>query len=211
MMNRSITVAIVAPCLSALIGLPALAERPSINALNAAVNQLEAENNAQQAKIDELKAASLRVFDGTGAELGLLIGLEAAADSLLVYLQGIGAYTRISTITGQLLDDTNNALYFEGAGCTGQAYLETEANRSASRLVTPVIDGTERYFVGGNQHVGVVAVESFVTFGHATANSVCKGPTSTPAVGAVLAEELQVGDLGLPLPLALPIYIAPAP
>ena len=65
-MNRSTVVAFVAVGLSALIGLPALAERPSINMLNAAVNQLEAENNAQQAEIDALRAASLRVFDVNG-------------------------------------------------------------------------------------------------------------------------------------------------
>ena len=40
-MKRSTIVAFVALCLSTLIGLPALAERPSINALNAAVNQLQ--------------------------------------------------------------------------------------------------------------------------------------------------------------------------
>ena len=208
-MKRSIVLAFVTPCLLALIGLPALAQRPSISQLDAEVSELEAENDAQQAEIDQLRAASLRVFDATGAELGLLVDWEATSNSALVYLRGIGAYTKIRTDSGLLEDGNNNTLYFVGAGCTGQSYLAVEIGMAASRLVSPVIGVTERFFVGGNQYVGIIPVQSFAHFGARAPANCQNGPTSTP-LNAVSAEELSIGDIGLPLPLDPPIYMAPA-
>ena len=51
-------------CFSLFIASPALGERPSINKLNAEVNQL-------QAQVEALQSDSLIVIDGNGNELGL--------------------------------------------------------------------------------------------------------------------------------------------
>ena len=152
---------------------------------------------------------SFRVFDGTGTEIGPLVDWSQDGESISVYLRNIGAYTELSTRTGLLQDENSSAVYFGGAGCTGQPYLETGGKGAASRLFSPIIEGTERYFVGSNELAEMVTVGSFASFGR-EGNATCGGDTGT-GLRTVLADEISLEALGLSFPLPLPIYIAPGP
>ncbi len=142
-------------------------------------------------------------------EIGLLVDWSQDGESISVYLGNIGAYTELSTRTGLLQDENGSVVYFGDAGCTGQPYLEAGGNGAASRLFSPIIDGTERYFVGSNELAEMIPVESFASFGR-EGNATCGGPTGT-GLRTVLAEEISLEAIGLSFPLPLPIYIAPAP
>ena len=204
-------------------GGPSLTERvetleAELSALETAVDAIEEgfiselqdltqRQDAQQVEIDELKAASLRVFDSTGTEIGLLVDWPQGGESISVYLENIGAYSELSTRTGLLQDEDFSEVSFAGAGCTGQPYLVAGGNGAASRLFSPIIEGTERYFVGSNELAENVPVESFASFGR-IGNATCGGPTGT-GLRTVLAEEISLEAIGLSFPLPLPIYIAP--
>ena len=113
-MKRSIIVAFVALCLSALIGLPALAERPSISKLNAEVNQL-------QAQVEALQSDSLIVIDGSGNELGALINNNLSVTEFQFFFDALAVILIVGAESGVVARTARN-VFFDLPDCEGQPY-----------------------------------------------------------------------------------------
>jgi hypothetical protein len=145
------------------------------------------------------------VFDATGHELGLLAGdLRPNSNILPTYIEGIGAVVMLVELGG--IDKSPIGVYYAGSGCTGQAYVEKFVSFVHWDLAPQVDGGEARLFIAQRVEGSEADVESA-----GTAGSPCDDLTDAPRTlpHAVPADEITMNDLGLPYPLALPLFIAP--
>ena len=121
----------------------AQAQRPSLGLLQGQINQLEAENNAQQAEIDALTAEAdteLIVVDSTGEILGQALAIESDGLAVQVKFDLPGLPPFVFLVTKETFQTNNLTPWFESTDCTGQAW--TEGNNATSRVVAFVRGNT---------------------------------------------------------------------
>jgi hypothetical protein len=177
--------------------LPASAERPSLNKLNAEVNQLQAENEAQQAEIDTLRAGQPHVFDSDGQDLGTALGPPTSASEFLVLHASLGLVVHLDTANPSgLRMQRIGALYYEGLGCTGKRY-------AAPIFVNQVY----RDPVSGNSRIGLLEMPATRAFLSAWVGDCLDIAISSSSISTSPFTD----DLGYNLPLVEPLWIGPAP
>ncbi len=147
---------------------------------------------------------TLRVFDGSDVNLGLLIREDlifSPLTTVTAYREDLDAFVLIDKSNGLLIGPTGvGAIVFELPNCVGTAYLPFEF---ATRLVfTGPVTAPDRFFVGGNELVSSAPFESII--------DLLSPPGCMNTVGvrpeAVTAREVLSTVVGMPVPLALPIH-----
>jgi hypothetical protein len=141
--------------------------------------------------------ASLRVVDGSGAEVGSLVeDARANLGIFMVFLESSGVIVPLSSGGSLALNNISQPIYFTLPGCTGAAYAFGLG--AAGRLRADPDSG--RLFAAETTEETNVSVESLLGSG-------CVARPGHVLSVAVPATEVTPADLGLNLPLPRPLYV----
>jgi hypothetical protein len=153
-------------------------------------------------------AEVLRVFDATGAEVGIYAGsdankkLEADPWRYLIYLPNSEILLNVFGIDGEQKSQ-NVWFYFESTDCTGVIYT-----KQAGRLIRGGYHG-DLYVATGTEVVAIQPLSESSLTPTPTANS-CLAVT-TPVTRSVVPATVidPATDLGISFPLPAPLYVGP--
>jgi hypothetical protein len=148
---------------------------------------------------------SLRVFDALGTELGWLVNRNTER-IYRVFLESINA-AALFGVSGGLLADVYDGVYFNGLDCTGQAFV---SQWFVGSLVIPanVPGWTGRLFVGRE---GVPRMENVELVSVYNTRGACENEGGGAPYWVIPADEVTLEDLGLDFPLPAPLYVDLAP
>jgi len=177
-----------------------------VRGLQAQINELEAENSAQQAEIDALHAEVLRVFDGNGADIGPFVGFIGGSSTFDIWFDSVGA--RMGINANAKIQKAQEKFNFSNLDCEEPGFGST---LSAARI----------HFSGGGDDEPPVRIfvaqrtpsVEVLLRSQLASNGVCLNSPEPFTPGGLLIplDEIIFEDIGLPDPLVPPLYVAPAP
>jgi hypothetical protein len=139
-------------------------------------------------------ATTLRVFDGEGRQLGILVD----AERWWVYVSSIDAIVPLDPESGRV-EESGNEVIFSTPDCQGQAYTDAAWAGRASAVINNSL------LIGERFGFAIVSIHSR----RAAPTGNCTAVGGAPSVAVVPVREVPTSSLGWDLPLPLPIYVLP--
>ena len=155
-----------------------------------------------QEQIDELRNGQIRVFDGSGLDLGPLVFFDGETREIDFYSEPIGAVVSVNWYDEIVMRPLT--ILFEEPDCQGNAWINTEV---VNALYVAGPEGTERFFVSTGEFMPLA--EPFPRMQSQLRADGCS-ETGKIAVSRGFTGVEEVTELPFPLQLEAPLTVGPA-